>query len=68
MELREGEESPVVITDSSGNHGQGLALAANLNHLEAIIIVPSSSPQSKKDAITGYGAKLRECEPSIEVD
>lgn len=47
-----------VITASSGNHGQGLALAAALSKIPAKIVLPEASPQTKRDAIVGYGAEL----------
>ncbi|MDY7010361.1 MAG: threonine/serine dehydratase [Planctomycetota bacterium] len=47
-----------VITASTGNHGQGLAFAAATANIPAKIVVPESSPQTKREAIVGYGAEL----------
>ena len=47
-----------VITASTGNHGQGLALAAAMHNIPVKIVVPECSPQTKRDAIIGYGAEL----------
>lgn len=63
----ESTTSVVPVTHSSGNHGQALALAANLHNLKAQVIVPDISPQSKKDAISSYGADIHESESSAEV-
>lgn len=54
-----------VITHSSGNHAQALALAAKMNGLPAYIVMPSNSPQVKKDAVAGYGAQITFCEPTL---
>ncbi|MGW0522411.1 threonine ammonia-lyase [Crossiella sp. NPDC003009] len=43
---------------SSGNHAQAVALAARELGSSAVILVPEDTPQSKKDATTGYGAEL----------
>ena len=55
-----------VVTHSSGNHGQALALAASIRGIPAWVVVPTDATRSKKDAIRGYGAELVECEPSLE--
>jgi threonine dehydratase len=55
-----------VVTHSSGNHGQALALAASMRGIPAWVVVPSDATRSKKDAIRGYGATLVECEPTLE--
>jgi len=55
-----------VVTHSSGNHGQALALAAARRGIPAWVVVPSDATRAKKDAIRGYGATLVECEPRLE--
>jgi len=55
-----------VVTHSSGNHGQALALAASLRGIPAWVVVPSNATRSKKEAIRGYGATLVECAPVLE--
>lgn len=68
QKLKEERTGPVTaVTHSSGNHGQALALAAKLANIRAHVIVPTISPQSKKDAIAGYGAEIHESEPTAEV-
>lgn len=46
------------ITISSGNHGQAVAFAAGRLGLEAVILVPEDTPQSKIDAARSYGAEV----------
>ena len=47
-----------VITFSSGNHGQAIALAAALHGIPAVIVMPHDAPTSKRDAAAGYGAEV----------
>lgn len=55
-----------VVTHSSGNHAQALALAARTRGIPAHIVMPSNAPQVKKDAVAGYGGIIIECEPTLE--
>ncbi|XP_031569633.1 serine racemase-like [Actinia tenebrosa] len=57
-------ELPVVVTHSSGNHGQALALAAKVKGLKAHIVMPNNAPAIKKAAVKDYGANIVECEIS----
>ncbi|XP_072345772.1 LOW QUALITY PROTEIN: serine racemase-like [Scyliorhinus torazame] len=59
-----GEEVRAVVTHSSGNHGQALAQAAQMQGIPSYVIVPRTAPACKKAAILGYGAHIVECEPS----
>ena len=54
-----------VITHSSGNHAQALALAAAMKTVPATVVMPSNSPQAKMDAVRDYGARVVECEPTL---
>ncbi len=47
-----------VITYSSGNHAQAIALSAKLLGIEALIIMPKDAPAIKVAATKGYGAEL----------
>lgn len=55
-----------VCTHSSGNHAQAIALAAKLRGVRAYIVMPTSAPQVKREAVEGYGATVIECEPTLE--
>lgn len=55
-----------LITQSSGNHAQALALTARLLQTSAHIIMPSNAPTPKIDAVGEYGAKIHFCNPSVE--
>jgi threo-3-hydroxy-L-aspartate ammonia-lyase len=43
---------------SSGNHAQGIALAAKILNMPAAIVMPLDSPQVKMAATRGYGAEV----------
>ncbi|KAI9805392.1 MAG: hypothetical protein M1825_000643 [Sarcosagium campestre] len=47
-----------VVTHSSGNHAQALALAARSRGIKAYVVMPSISPPSKIAATRGYGAEV----------
>jgi len=51
-----------VITHSSGNHAQGVALAARLLNIEAIIVMPEDAPAIKREATLEYGAEIIPCQ------
>lgn len=57
--------TPLVITHSSGNHGNALALAARARGLRAIVVVPKDSARTKIAAIEAAGARLELCEPGL---
>ncbi|XP_048475694.1 serine racemase isoform X2 [Rhincodon typus] len=59
-----GEDVRAVVTHSSGNHGQALALAAQMQGIPSYVVVPRNAPACKKAAILEYGAQIVECEPS----
>ena len=47
-----------VIAFSSGNHAQGVALAAKILNIPAIILMPEDAPKTKVEATQGYGATV----------
>jgi len=51
-----------VVTHSSGNHAQGVALAASLVGTRATIVMPEDAPPVKRQATAGYGAKIVTCQ------
>ena len=48
-----------VVAFSSGNHAQGVALAAKLLDIPAVIVMPADAPRVKAEATRGYGAEVR---------
>lgn len=47
-----------VVAFSSGNHAQGVALAARLLGMRAAIVMPADAPAVKVEATRGYGAEV----------
>lgn len=66
LELTAAQKKRGVVTHSSGNFAQALSLAGKNMGIEAFIVMPSTAPQVKKDAVAEYGGKIIECEPSLE--
>ena len=55
-----------VVTYSSGNHGQAVALAAKLSGVPAVIVVPEDILLVKKRAIESHGARVVACGKTSE--
>ena len=66
LQLSEDERAKGVVTHSSGNFAQAVALAAKSVGVTAYIVMPSSAPSVKVEAVKGYGGKVTMCEPTIE--
>ena len=56
--LAPAERARGVVTASSGNHAQALALAAQLHGVTATILMPDDAPPGKLAATRGYGAEV----------
>jgi threonine dehydratase len=57
-QIPEADRSRGVLGFSSGNHAQGVALAAALHGIPAVIVMPSDAPAAKLEATRGYGAEV----------
>ncbi len=58
LSMNERERERGVVTGSSGNHGQALALAGKMLGIDVKVVVPQDASPAKVAAIQGYGAKL----------
>jgi threonine dehydratase len=56
--LSDQERARGVVTASSGNHAQALALSALLHGIQATILMPEDAPASKAAATQEYGARI----------
>lgn len=63
--LSDVERKRGVLTHSSGNHAQALALAAREFGVPAWIVMPTNSPAVKQAAVKDYGAEVILCEPTL---
>src|SRR5690606_12251518 len=55
-----------VITYSSGNHAQAVALACRLLDVRAVVVMPQDAPATKRAATEGYGATVVPYDPAHE--
>jgi threonine dehydratase len=65
-QLSEEEKAAGIITHSSGNHAQAVALSAKLLGVSAVVVMPNNSPQVKITATRDYGAEVVLCEPTLQ--
>lgn len=57
-QLSEEQKQRGVLTFSSGNHAQGIALAGQLLGIPSTIVMPKDAPEVKQAATRGYGAEV----------
>lgn len=57
-QLTADERRRGVVTFSSGNHGQALALAARELGAPAVVVMPTTAPKIKVDGCRSYGAEV----------
>lgn len=56
--LTDRERARGVIAASAGNHAQGVAYAARVLKLRAVIVMPQTTPQIKVDAVKAMGSEV----------
>ncbi|MBT8263471.1 MAG: threonine/serine dehydratase [Bacteroidia bacterium] len=66
LQLSEEEKKAGVVTHSSGNFGQAVALAARNAGVTAYIVMPANAPSVKKKAVKDYGGLVTECESTLK--
>lgn len=57
-QLRDDQLAAGVVAFSSGNHGQGVALAAKMRGVPATIVMPKDAPKIKMDKTRSHGAEI----------
>jgi threonine dehydratase len=57
-QLSDAEKARGVITYSSGNHAQAVALACRILGIRATVVMPENAPITKRAATEGYGATV----------
>lgn len=62
--LSDAEKARGVITYSSGNHAQAIALSGKLHNVATTIVMPTNAPSTKLAATRGYGATIVEYNPA----
>ena len=66
LTLSPEEQSHGVVAFSSGNHAQGVALAARIVGMRATIVMPTDAPQVKRQATIDYGATIVDYDRATE--
>ena len=66
LNLSPEQQKKGVVTHSSGNFAQALSLAAKSVGIPAYIVMPTSAPMVKRNAVKGYGGEIILCEPTLE--
>jgi threonine dehydratase len=56
--IPEAERAKGVVAFSSGNHAQGVAAAAQIFGIPALIVMPGDAPRAKIDGTRAYGAEI----------
>jgi threonine dehydratase len=56
--IPEAERAKGVVAFSSGNHAQGVAAAAQLFGIPALIVMPADAPRAKIEGTRAYGAEI----------
>ncbi|MBI5961291.1 MAG: threo-3-hydroxy-L-aspartate ammonia-lyase [Chloroflexi bacterium] len=62
-QLSDAEKARGVITYSSGNHAQAVALACRMSGARAVVVMPDDAPAIKRAATEGYGAQVISYDP-----
>ncbi|MBA3869860.1 MAG: threo-3-hydroxy-L-aspartate ammonia-lyase [Anaerolineae bacterium] len=62
--LSDAEKARGVITFSSGNHAQAIALSGKLLGVKTVVVMPDNAPIIKREATKGYGAEVVQYNPS----
>jgi threonine dehydratase len=66
LRLSAEERAGGVVAFSSGNHAQGVALAARIVGIRATIVMPTDAPAVKRRATAGYGAEIVDYDRATE--
>jgi threo-3-hydroxy-L-aspartate ammonia-lyase len=62
-QLSKEEKTRGVITYSSGNHAQAVALVGQMLNIQTTIVMPQNAPATKRAATEEYGATIVEYDP-----
>ena len=63
VQLSASERERGVITYSSGNHAQAVALVGKLLNIETTVVMPINAPETKRAATESYGANIISYDP-----
>lgn len=66
LNLTDEEKKRGVVTHSSGNFAQAVSLSAKILGIKANIVMPSSAPKVKQEAVKSYGGIITISEPTLQ--
>lgn len=66
LRLSSEDRAKGLVTHSSGNHAQAIALAAKQVGTQAFIVMPSNAPKVKVAGVEALGGQVIFCEPTLE--
>ncbi|PVV17137.1 MAG: PLP-dependent threonine dehydratase, partial [gamma proteobacterium symbiont of Ctena orbiculata] len=58
VNLSDADKQQGVVAASAGNHAQGVALAAQRLKIQALIVMPKTTPPIKVQSVKSFGAKI----------
>jgi len=64
--LNKEERKKGVVTHSSGNHAQAVALGSAILGIKSVIVMPENAPKVKVEATRNYGANIVFCKNSVK--
>lgn len=65
-QLTDEQKACGVVTYSSGNHAQAVALVGKLLGIKTTIVMPDNAPKTKRIAVEGYGGQVVSYDPETE--
>jgi threonine dehydratase len=65
LSLSEEERKKGVVAISGGNHAQAVAYASSILNVDAVVLMPETTPQNYLDATRNYGATV-DLQPTIQ--
>ena len=66
LQLSVEDKAKGVVTHSSGNHAQAVALASSILGIKSVIVMPENAPPVKIDATRNYGAEIVRCVSNVK--
>lgn len=64
--LSDAQRARGIVTHSSGNHAQAVALVGKMLGIPSTIVMPADAPRTKLAATRGYGATVVEYDPQTD--
>jgi threo-3-hydroxy-L-aspartate ammonia-lyase len=67
VQLSAAQKQCGVVTFSSGNHAQAVAMAGGILGIRTTVVMPHNAPLTKREATEGYGARVILCDAAERV-